>query len=152
MSGREVLAARRRRAWGIVTVLAVGLLISFAVSSFAQPGVLREAAGASVPESGIGPPEGFEGEAFRLDAREDVRVDEENGLVGFSCYGEVDEVLVSLEGELKASGWKSVSSGNEGWESFVKNEGRYRWMFVTCVDVGESVSVVVRFETTEEGA
>lgn len=152
MSGREVLAVRRRRAWGIVTALAAGLLISLAASSFAQPGVLHEAAGASVPENGIGPPEGFEDEALRLDAREDVRVDEENGLVGFSCRGEVDEVLVSIEAELKASGWTCVDSENEGWESFVKDEGRYRWMFVECVDVGESVSVVVRFEKTEEGA
>ena len=91
--------------------------------------------------SGAGPPAGFEDEALRLEGRQDVRVDERSGVLGFTRS---DDVAV-------AKGWSGVRSGNEGSESFVKDDGRYRWMFVACVDAGGSTSVVVRY-TTEEGA
>ena len=152
MSGGDVLAVRRRRAVLIVAALAAGLLVALAAAPVFQTGVLREAANTGAGEDNGGLPEGFEEEVLQLDGREDVRVDEGNGLVGFSCRGEVGETLRSIEEDLLMCGWESVGSGSEGWRSFVKDEGRYRWMFVECVDVGDSVSVVVRFETTGKGA
>ena len=101
--------------------------------------------------SGAGPPAGFEYEALRLEGRQDVRVDERSGVLGFTRSDDVADALAAIEGELLAKGWSGVRSGNEGSESFVKDDGRYRWMFVACVDAGGSTSVVVRY-TTEEGA
>lgn len=147
MSGSKV-ALRRRRACAIVAALAVGLAAALALSAADRPGVLREAVRTTVEAGDVGPPEGFEDEALRLEGRLDVRVDERNGVLGFSCSGKVAETLDALEEELSAKGW--MRSGDEGSGSFVKGSGRYRWMFVSCVGVGETTSVVVRY-TTEEG-
>ena len=79
--------------------------------------------------SGAGPPAGFEDEALRLEGRQDVRVDERSGVLGFTRSDDVADALAAIEGELLAKGW----------------------MFVACVDAGGSTSVVVRY-TMEEGA
>lgn len=150
MSAHASPAIRRRRAMAIVAVLVAALALSLAASSLSGPGVLHEAAAAYGRKGGDALPEGFEDEAFRLRAKEEVRVDEKSGLVGFSCDGGVDVVFESVEKELLARGWTGVDSESKGWGSFVKSEGRYRWMFVTCVDVGGSTSVVVRFMAKEE--
>ena len=114
------------------------------------PGVGARAAAAGA-DGTAGPPAGFEDEALRLEGRQDVRVDERSGVLGFTRSDDVADALAAIEGELLAKGWSGVRSGNEGSESFVKDDGRYRWMFVACVDAGGSTSVVVRY-TTEEGA
>lgn len=145
------IGVRRRRAWTIAAALVAGLVVALALASADRPGVLREAARSPTEASDAGPPAGFEDEALRLEARCDVRADERNGVLGFSCAGGAAETLAALEGELRAKGWSSVSSGYEGTGSFVKEKGRYRWMFVACIDVGDWTSVVVRY-TTEEGA
>ena len=121
MSGSTVGARRRRRAWAVVATLVAGCALALAFAQADRPSVLHEAMRTTAESSGAGPPAGFEDEALRLEGRQD------------------------------AKGWSGVRSGNEGSESFVKDDGRYRWMFVACVDAGGSTSVVVRY-TTEEGA
>lgn len=147
----SVAALRRRRACATVAALVAVLAVALALSAADRPGVLREAVRTTVEAGDVGPPEGFEDEALRLEGRLDVRVDERNGVLGFSCSGKVAETLDALEEELSAKGWSGMRSGDEGSGSFVKGSGRYRWMFVSCVGVGETTSVVVRY-TTEEGA
>ena len=131
MSGSTVGARRRRRAWAVVAALVAGCALALAFAQADRPSVLHE--------------------ALRLEGRQDVRVDERSGVLGFTRSDDVADALAAIEGELLAKGWSGVRSGNEGSESFVKDDGRYRWMFVACVDAGGSTSVVVRY-TTEEGA
>ena len=131
MSGSTVGARRRRRAWAVVAALVAGCALALAFAQADRPSVLHE--------------------AMRLEGRQDVRVDERSGVLGFTRSDDVADALAAIEGELLAKGWSGVRSGNEGSEAFVKDDGRYRWMFVACVDAGGSTSVVVRY-TTEEGA
>lgn len=147
MRRRAPLATRRRRAVVFVAVLVVGLSGALAVASADRPSVVREVEGEFVEARTGDPPRGFEDEVLRLDGREDVRVEERLGLVGFSCSGAAEETFSSLEQELQAKGWLGVESGNEEWRSFVKNSGTYRWAFVACVRVGAWTSVVVRYAT-----
>lgn len=150
MSGR-VVDRRRRRAGVIVALLAMGLAVAIVFALADRPSVLHEATLATAEADDIGPPAGFENEVLRLGERQDVRVDERSGVVGFSCSGDAGRTLVALEEELRVKGWSGIRSGGEGWESFLKESGRYRWVFIACVDVGDSTSVVVRY-ATEEGA
>ena len=151
MSGSTVGARRRRRAWAVVAALVAVCALALAFAQADRPSVLHEAMRTTAESSGAGPPAGFEDEALRLEGRQDVRVDERSGVLGFTRSDDVADALAAIEGELLAKGWSGVRSGNEGSESFVKDDGRYRWMFVACVDAGGSTSVVVRY-TTEEGA
>ena len=151
VSGSTVGARRRRRAWAVVAALVAGCALALAFAQADRPSVLHEAMRTTAESSGAGPPAGFEDEALRLEGRQDVRVDERSGVLGFTRSDDVADALAAIEGELLAKGWSGVRSGNEGSESFVKDDGRYRWMFVACVDAGGSTSVVVRY-TTEEGA
>lgn len=145
MSRCRTIDARRRRAAAIVFVAIALLAAAIAFAPESRPSILREAASAAVEESGTDPPQGFEDEALQLDGWEDVRVDRQNGIIGFSWRGSVEEVLASIEEELRGKGWSGVESGNDGQESFVKSSGRYRWMFVSCVRVGAWTSVVVQY-------
>ena len=147
MRRRAPLATRRRRAGVRGPVLGGGLSGALAGASADRPSVGREVGGEFVEVRTGDPPQGFEDEVLRLDGREDVRVEERLGLVGFSCSGAAEETFSSLEQELQAKGWIDVESGNEGWKSFVKNSGPYRWAFVACVRVGTWTSVVVRYAT-----
>lgn len=151
MSAPSTARRRRRRAWALVAALAVALASALALASADRPSVLGEAVHAAVEAGGAGPPACFEDEALRLEGREDLRADERAGVLGFSCEGEAARTLAALEEELCGKGWSGVRGGDGRTESFVKGSGWYRWMLVSCVEVGGWTSVVVRY-TTEEGA
>ena len=133
MSGSTVGARRRRRAWAVVAALVAGCALALAFAQADRPSVLHEAMRTTAESSGAGPPACFEDEALRLEGRQDVRVDERSGVLGFTRSDDVADALAAIEGELLAKGWSGVRSGNEGSESFVKDDGRYRWMSMSFV-------------------
>lgn len=88
-------------------------------------------------------PEGFQEEVLRLEDREDVRVAAQGPVVGFVERSDAPSAFAALSAELEAAGWASVDSGRDDCGSFVKEEGRFIWLFVSCVWSGEATSVVI---------
>lgn len=101
-------------------------------------------------EYGSALPEGFAAEALALDGV-DARVSESGPVVGYSAADEPEEALASVEAELSSKGWTAVESGNAAAQTFVKGEGRYRWLSVSCTRVGEATSVVVVVKEVDDG-
>ena len=94
-------------------------------------------------------PEGFQEEVLRLEGREDVRVAAQGPVVGFVERSDAPSAFAALSAELEAAGWASVDSGRDDCGSFVKEEGRFTWLFVSCVWSGEATSVVITCSASE---
>ena len=94
-------------------------------------------------------PEGFQEEVLRLEDREDVRVAAQGPVVGFVERSDAPSAFAALSAELEAAGWASVDSGRDDCGSFVKEEGRFTWLFVSCVWSGEATSVVITCSASE---
>lgn len=94
-------------------------------------------------------PEGFQEEVLRLEDREDVRVAAQGPVVGFVERSDAPSAFAALSAELEAAGWASVDSGRDDCGSFVKEEGRFIWLFVSCVWSGEATSVVITCSASE---
>ena len=94
-------------------------------------------------------PEGFQEEVLRLEDREDVRVAAQGPVVGFVERSDAPSAFAALSAELEAAGWASVDSGRDDCGSFVKEEGRFTWLFISCVWSGEATSVVITCSASE---
>lgn len=88
-------------------------------------------------------PEGFQEEVLPLAGREDVRVSGQGAVVGFLERTGAATAFAALSAELEGAGWTPVQSGRDDCGSFVKDSGRFTWLFVSCVWTGEATSVVV---------
>lgn len=159
MSGRRTVprkppALRRLlNACAIIAGLVVaGMLVQAAIDG-SQNGVLEKidmtmasddagfdtgSSDASVPV-----PEGFQDEVLSLEGREDVRVGADGAVVGFVDRADTQEAFASLRGELEDAGWTAIGSGRDDCGSFVKDEGRFTWLFARCVPTGSVTSVVI---------
>lgn len=97
------------------------------------------------------PPEAFEEE---LVSCSECGVDAflvAEGLVGFECSGNKEEAYSKLDGLLSARGWSRVETdADQGGFTYVKDEGRYRWLFLSCSEVSGSVSVWMAYQVVEE--
>lgn len=129
---------RALRALAVVAVLILAVPASGCAAGILQSGIVQEVAfvEASVPE-------GFEEEVLSLASRGDVRVGADGAVVGFCCSGDAPAALAEVAVELAEKGWMRVESGSDAAASFVKREGHYRWLFVSCTEVSGEVSVVV---------
>lgn len=154
------------RALLVVALVLGGVAVSGALVRANEPGVLKEASDPALWQpSGFADvehaldeegapgraraPDGFEDEVLSLHGKEDTRVDERARVVGFTMAGVSEEMFQAVSCELEALGWIRVESGLPNCGTFVKEEGSYRWLFVSCVQAGESTSVVVQYATTE---
>lgn len=129
------------RAWlavGIVAVLVALVPASGCAVGLLQGGLVREAE-LSYCEA----PAGFEDEVLSLSGRSDVRVGADGAVVGFCCPANAAEAFEEVSTDLGNRGWNLVESGSDRSATFVKREGRYRWLFVVCTDVAGETSVVV---------
>ena len=172
----DVACARRRRGAAIVLaatlVLGAGVLAGKAVDGSGETSVLSEAVArlvgdgevdASSLSSALSVLDAFEvdaeaslatfqDEALTLVGREELLCEPESGLVGFVVAGDAGDAFEGIRDELEGKGWSMVDSGLDACATFVKDEGVYDWLFVSCVQVGDSACVVVQVEAFEEGA
>lgn len=159
MSGRRTAprkppALRRLlKACAIIAGLAVtGMLVQVAIDG-SQSGVLEKIdmtmasddAGFDTGSSDASAPvpEGFQDEVLSLEGREDVRVGADGTVVGFVDRADAQAAFASLKGELEETGWTAIGSGRDDCGSFVKDEGRFTWLFASCVPSGSATSVVI---------
>lgn len=144
---------RLLKACAIVVGLVIAGVLVQAVIDGSQSGVLEKidmtmasddagfdtgSSDASVPV-----PEGFQDEVLSLEGREDVRVGADGTVVGFVDRADTQEAFASLRGELEDAGWTAIGSGRDDCGSFVKDEGRFTWLFARCVPTGSVTSVVI---------
>ena len=81
---------------------------------------------------------GFPSDAYELHS------DASGMVVGCSLDAPRNEALAAVCDVLAANGWACVPLQGTGGAVFVKQEGRLRWMLVTCLQIGDSTSVVYR--------
>lgn len=160
---RAPCVARRRLAVGVAVVAALFGLVgaSKVVGGLVAP-VSQQLAAVTSPTVGYGAViagasddfevaavergDAFAGELISLSGRDCARLDEDSRIAGWSYEGKVADAQEHLRNELAAKGWKAVDAGYEGCESFTKADGEYRWASASFAQVGNSVSVVLRFD------
>lgn len=89
-------------------------------------------------------PDGFQDEIGILDGAREVCVDSSQCVVGWVVSGGEQEALSQMEQLLQPKGWTAVPLGQVTGATFVKKEGTYQWLLVTCTQVGDDTSVVAR--------
>lgn len=102
---------------------------------------------ALLQEAGPSLPEAFYQEVGMLNGARGVRVSSRGDVVGYLVSGRDAEVFQEVSAHMEAKGWTGVSLGGAQGATFVKPEGEYTWLLVTCTQVGESTAVVTRAVT-----
>ena len=148
-------AGRRfARALLIVAALVAACCAVDAVLEAARPGVLPSAIregmgvqGAAEQGNADGQPalpEGFAQEVADLSGAQDVQVAAGGAVVGFTEQGAAADVFAGLAERLAGKGWAPIGSGRDDCGTFVKQDGRFTWMFASCSQVGDAVAVVLQ--------
>lgn len=71
-------------------------------------------------------------------------------VVGFWLAGDRAAAQESVAAALAAKGWTHVESGSEALSTFVKDDGRYRWLAVAYTAQTNGTSVVMTVEGERE--
>ena len=91
-------------------------------------------------------PEWFEREVMDPAQLSEGMVSEDWQLVGYeSSCSSTDSCMNDLADRLALKGWLGYSSGTDGVATFMKEGGDKTWMMASCMKVGNSVNVVLRF-------
>ena len=72
-----------------------------------------------------------------------VKIDKSGNVVGFTLKINAIQSFCLIKDKLISNGWNYVESGSASSASFYKDEGKYRWLFLNCIDVGGESSVVL---------
>ena len=79
-----------------------------------------------------------------LPGARDVRVDATGAVLGYVVPGESSAVERLLCDRMKSFGWSAVSLGGVEGATYLKSQGTFTWALVTCTQVDDTTSVVVR--------
>ena len=142
-------ARRRRRAVAALVLLLAAALAVDVAGRAARPGVLSEAAalavdGAPASRESLRLPEGFAQEVVPAEGCAGLRVGAGGSVVGFEVEEEPLQAFDEMACLLGDRGWTAVPSGTGTCGSFVKEAGRYRWAYVSCVKAADTTCVVVQ--------
>lgn len=91
-------------------------------------------------------PQGFVSEAFGSEGFSAVMVSANGGVLGFVSPASATATFEKVKDQLKDKGWSCVATGLANQASFIKEEGSYRWMFASCVDVDGGSTLVVALD------
>lgn len=133
------MARRAVRAALVLTAFLIAIALSGRFDRLGFAGRL-EMLGDEVPANGL---ELFQEEAVSLEGCTGIRVNEESSVVGWTERGSIDDVVSRRTRELTGKGWSCVPCGSS-CATFTKEDGSLRWLFVSCFEISEEVSVVVQ--------
>jgi len=88
-------------------------------------------------------PAGLREEIFPLDGFFDVRVSNGGGVIGLLTHEGAETVMARCCAGLSAKGWTQVASGQGTCASFVKAQGVFTWLLISCVEIDGDTSVLV---------
>ncbi|WP_180326497.1 hypothetical protein [Raoultibacter phocaeensis] len=88
-------------------------------------------------------PEAFRREALAFGPFDEVLVAEGGSVVGMVCRGSAPELFARFSDELEGKGWLAVESGQECVRTFVKAQGDYTWLLLSCTQAGSWASATV---------
>ena len=100
--------------------------------------------GAPASRESLRLPEGFAQEVVPAEGCAGLRVGAGGSVVGFEVEEEPLQAFDEMACLLGDRGWTAVPSGTGTGGSFVKEAGRYRWAYVSCVKAGDTTRVVVQ--------
>lgn len=86
---------------------------------------------------------GLPSDAYEVKYQESVQT------VGYIVPQPLCEFYPQFFSALRVRGWEEIESNLVGTATSVKQDGTYRWLFVTCVDVADACSVVLQYQTKE---
>ena len=89
-------------------------------------------------------PDAFSHEIGTLPDARDLRANAEGTVISYLVEGDEDATLKRIVDSLESKGWISVPLGGACGASFVKDSGACTWAVVSCTEVGDSTSVVIR--------
>lgn len=89
-------------------------------------------------------PEVFAEECLDVSWRDGVMVVPDGPLVGFIGEGAPQDLFAAVSSELCGKGWTLLESGSGTQATFVKDEGLYRWAYVSCAEVPGATNVVIQ--------
>ena len=97
-------------------------------------------------------PQDIEREVIDLKGFDALRISESVGVYGFESSCSPDELYENLTSEMKQKGWHSLGDPQCCYSSFVKEEGMYRWAFLSCGQVSGRTVAVLRVMAEEDVA
>ena len=97
------------------------------------------------------PPDAFVQEGGFPAGAYELHSDASDMVVGCSLNAPKEKAFAAVCDVLAAKGWLCAPLRGTGGAVFVKQEGELRWMLVTCIQVGESTSVVYRMDCSGLG-
>ena len=128
-------AARSTDATGIDSTVLVGGADALASLERVEKAAIAEEATVS---------DAFREEVGFLPNAQEVRASSDGSVVGYAVSGESASVSASIVEHMESRGWTSVPLGEVDGATFVKADGACTWALVTCTQIGDSTSVVVR--------
>lgn len=89
-------------------------------------------------------PAWFSQEVLALKGAREIQANKDWSVVGFQRDGPSEEALDWIAAEVLSRGWQVMESGVAGTVTGTKEEGRCRWMAISCTAVGDATCVVVQ--------
>ena len=86
----------------------------------------------------------FEREVMSLVDFKDVQVAGDGKIISFYSSRPCDAVLKMCCERLADNGWSWVESGEDRFVSFLKTDGLYTWLYLSCTEVAGETSVVMQ--------
>ena len=150
----DPLLKRRCKALGLIVLVFATLSLNAGIEAFASSNMRLSALEALFFEDVLGKSkvsafdvqETFGGELILPDGSYDIHHDKDAGVLGYSTALSPDDAYRQLSAVLVAHEWAEVDGGLAGSGSFVKATDQYRWLFVTCIGIADSTSVVIRYQ------
>lgn len=72
-----------------------------------------------------------------------IKTSQDKNVVGFNMPFKAQISFSIIKEKLVSNNWKFTENESNTISTFWKDEGDYTWLFLNCVDVGKSTSVII---------